>query len=62
MTSTPPRVLVVEDDAALRDAVTAAMRSEDYEVLGLPDGSEISRRISGFHPDLAISPDASSTC
>jgi two-component system, OmpR family, response regulator len=54
MSAKPPRVLLVEDDSALRDAVESALRDEGYEVLGVPDGTEINRRVSGFHPDLAI--------
>jgi two-component system, OmpR family, response regulator len=49
-----PRVLLVEDDTALRDAVAAALRDAGYQVLDLPDGMDVPRRTESFRPDLAV--------
>ncbi len=54
MTTHPPRVLLVEDDHALRDAVASSLRSEGYEVCALPDGTTVARELARFHPDLAV--------
>jgi two-component system, OmpR family, response regulator len=49
-----PRVLLVEDDTALRDAVAAALRDAGYQVLDLGDGVDAPRQAATFHPDLAV--------
>lgn len=49
-----PRVLVVEDDDPIRDALAATLRGEGYEVEALPDGREVRRAAAVFGPDLAI--------
>lgn len=52
MTTPRARVLLVEDDDALRDAVTAALTAEGYEVRGEADGMRLAS--SGYRPDLAV--------
>ena len=49
-----PRVLLVEDDTALRDAVAAALREAGYQVLDLSDGLQAPRHAESFRPDLAV--------
>ncbi|MEJ7764901.1 MAG: response regulator transcription factor [Acidimicrobiales bacterium] len=48
------RVLLVEDDSAVRDAVEIAFQGEGYDVRAEADGSDISRIVASFHPDIAI--------
>lgn len=52
MTTPRLRVLLVEDDDALRDAVAAALANEGYEVRGEADGMRLTQ--SRFQPDLAV--------
>ena len=49
-----PRVLVVEDDATVRDALVAALGAEGYLVEALPDGAAIDVVLDGFRPDLIV--------
>ncbi len=49
-----PRILLVEDDAALREAVATALTNEGYLVLALPDGTEVPRHLDAYRPDLAV--------
>lgn len=48
------RVLFVEDDASLREAVSAAMRREGYAVHAEPDGRALEYWTVAFRPDLAL--------
>jgi two-component system, OmpR family, response regulator len=48
-----PRVLLVEDDVALRDAVTSALAGDGYTVHAEPDGTRIREVAADFRPDLA---------
>lgn len=50
----PIRVLVVEDDAAIREGVSAALTSEGYSVLAQADGRELQEAIGEFKPELAV--------
>jgi two-component system, OmpR family, response regulator len=54
MSVNAPRVLFVEDDTALREAVAATLRDTGYVVLDLPDGTQAARQADTFRPDLAI--------
>lgn len=48
------RVLLVEDDSAVRDAVEIAFRGEGFDVRAESDGSSIEQIIDSFQPDVAI--------
>ena len=54
MDSAAARLLVVEDDVTVRDALDVALRSEGYVVRVLPDGNEFEREVREFRPDLVI--------
>ncbi len=49
-----PRVLVVEDDPALRDGIAAALRDDRYQVHAEADGTSIREVVNAFRPDLAV--------
>jgi two-component system OmpR family response regulator len=49
-----PRILVVEDDAALRDSLSVALRSSDYEVCAVGDGSSAVEQLDAYRPDLVV--------
>jgi two-component system, OmpR family, response regulator len=49
-----PRVLLVEDDPALREAVHSALSSDGYTVRAEPDGTDILDAAASFRPQLAI--------
>lgn len=50
----PPRVLLVEDDAPIRYALDVALRGEGYKVLAVPDGTDLLAAVDDFRPDLAV--------
>lgn len=50
----PPRVLVVEDDRSVREAVAVALHDEDWTVHTEPDGRGFTEVLSTFRPDLAV--------
>jgi two-component system OmpR family response regulator len=50
----PARILVVEDEPAIRDAVAAALRAEGLRVCERPDGADLEAAVAAFLPDLAI--------
>ena len=50
----PPRVLVVEDDPSLRDALVAVLAAAGYDVTALSDGAQLLSVVETFRPDLAI--------
>lgn len=54
MLAEPPRVLVVEDDRSVRDAVAVALRDEDWTVRALPDGRGLAETLRSFRPDVAV--------
>ena len=54
MDGAAPRVLVVEDDVTVRDALQAALDAEGYAVETLPDGSAFPERLAQFRPDLVV--------
>ena len=49
-----PRVLVVEDEGALRRAVCANLAAEGYEVRGAADGEEARAALPAFRPDVVV--------
>ncbi|PPG64879.1 DNA-binding response regulator [Rathayibacter rathayi] len=48
------RVLLIEDDDAIRSSVEAALRSERFTVRGLVSGEDLARELNTFAPDLVI--------
>ncbi len=51
---TSPRVLVVEDDPALREAVAAGLRQDGCNVHAEADGTNIAATADRFRPHLAV--------
>lgn len=49
-----PRILVVEDDRALRDAIAGALRAEGFAVRSTSVAERAPRLIAEFRPDLAV--------
>lgn len=54
MSTQQPRILLIEDDAAVRDAVSAALRGDLYDVRSEADGTAIDRVREEWQPDMAI--------
>jgi two-component system, OmpR family, response regulator len=54
MPASSPRLLLVEDDDALRLAVSSSLRDEGYEVRSEADGVRIREVAHSFRPDLAV--------
>ena len=50
----PLRVLVVDDDRAIRDLVTVALLDEGYHVVAAVNGLEALDRLQGFQPDVIL--------
>jgi two-component system response regulator MprA len=50
----PARVVVVDDDEALRNAVRRALRLEGYDVELAGDGGEALARLAGLRADLVV--------
>lgn len=48
------RLLLVEDDGAVREAVEIAFRGEGFDVRAEADGSTIEQILGSFKPDVAI--------
>src|SRR5436309_15207213 len=53
-TSTAPRVLVVEDDGALRHAITALLEEAGYRIAQASDGPEALRTLQEGPADLLL--------
>ncbi len=49
-----PRILAVEDDTALRQAIHSALTSQGYTVHSEPDGANVREVARAFRPDLAL--------
>jgi two-component system response regulator MprA len=54
MLGMPARVVVVDDDEALRNAVRRALRLEGYDVDVAGDGAEALDRLAGLRADLVV--------
>jgi PAS domain S-box-containing protein len=54
MISQRPRVLVVEDEVAIRTMLEVALRGEGYEVRTEADGRTLEEVFDAFRPDLAV--------
>ena len=52
--SRAPRVLVVEDDEDIAQALQRSLRMEGYEVRAVPDGQAALEHGRSFAPDLVI--------
>jgi DNA-binding response OmpR family regulator len=48
------RLLVIEDDDALRDSLSDALRSVGFTVLAMPDGLALADVLRNFRPDAAL--------
>ena len=49
-----PQVLVVDDDAGIRDLLSDYLRKQDMKVETARDGREMDDRLAGFEPDLIV--------
>jgi two-component system OmpR family response regulator len=49
-----PRILVVEDDGAIRTAIAAALGATGHSVLGVADSAAALDAATTFRPDLAV--------
>ncbi len=54
MTGAPVRVLLVEDEEAIRQALAVALHDEGYHVCATPNGAAALEQADGFLPDLAL--------
>ena len=54
MRPSPARILLVEDEPAIRDAVAMALTGAGYLVRGQADGTQLADLTDSFRPDLAI--------
>lgn len=52
--SAAARVLVVDDDETIRDAVATALRAEGFVTEEAADGSDLVERLAAFRPDLVV--------
>ena len=48
------KVLIVEDDQALRDVFSLIVRSDGYEVEVAEDGAEGLQKLNSFSPDIVL--------
>jgi len=48
------RVLIVEDDETIREAVSAALGGAGYEVRAVVDGRDLEAALTGFRPDVVL--------
>lgn len=49
-----PKVLLIEDEATVRDTLALNLRAENYEVLTAPDGVDGLQKAREYAPDLII--------
>lgn len=54
MATEPKRILVVEDEKDLRDAIKTALSYENFEVETAEDGVEGFNKVHEFKPDLVL--------
>ena len=54
MSATAPRVLVIDDDPFMCEALAMALGSEGYQVRTETDGSSLDENLAGFRPSLAL--------
>jgi DNA-binding response OmpR family regulator len=49
-----PKLLVVEDDINLMNAMVAAATTRGYVAIGTVDASEVQQRVREFHPNIVL--------
>src|SRR5438067_359806 len=49
-----PRILVVEDDDSIAEAMADFLVLEGYEIQVAPNGAEALSRLDSFHPDVIL--------
>ena len=54
MTTTPPKILVIDDDPDFRTAVTAILASASYDVIAADNAAEGKTKILAERPDLIL--------
>ncbi|UFN42771.1 response regulator transcription factor [Nocardioides okcheonensis] len=54
MTDSKPRVLVVDDDRAVRDSLRRSLEFNGYEVVLAADGAEALVAVGAQHPDVVV--------
>lgn len=54
MTQSSARLLVVDDDASLRDLLVAALEREGWTVAAVADATAAEQAIESFQPDVAV--------
>ncbi len=54
MTETRPRVLVVDDDRAVRDSLRRSLEFNGYDVVLASDGAEALVAVGARHPDVVV--------
>lgn len=54
MAADPARVLVVEDEEAVREPVVHALRDAGYAAVGLRDGTHFEEQVASHRPDLVV--------
>lgn len=52
--SSPPRVLVIDDDVDIREAVQTALEEAGYAVIAAADGAEGLMRVERDCPDIVV--------
>ena len=54
MKSQTPKILVVDDDARLRDLLTRYLTEQGFQVQALPDASQLDRKLQRDPPHLLV--------
>ncbi len=54
MPDSKPRVLVVDDDRAVRDSLRRSLEFNGYDVALASDGAEALATVGGVHPDVVV--------
>lgn len=49
-----PLILVVEDDAPVRNLITTTLKTHDYKYLSAPNGSSAILEASSHNPDIVL--------
>ena len=54
MKTQTPKILIVDDDARLRDLLTRYLTEQGFQVQALPDGSQLDRKLQRDPPHLLV--------